>query len=402
MKIAVLHSSNQGFFPRFFTDLCRAVDKAGDDVRAFSPVSGNNLRRTLSRQTLWGHRLNWFIHFNLYRFTGLQDIFSYFSTLDLIRKLKSYDPDIFHLNVINECNICFPLLTRYLNKTGKHVVWTFHDCRTFTGRCAYFDEVQCFRWKTGCGNCPKGGLYSPSYIDNTHLEWKIRKSIFTGIRNLTIITPSEWLAGLVKASYFKNKDIRVIHNGIDTSSFSTPIEVETEILKHIEGKIVLGVAASWEHRKGLDTMIWLANHLPDKYHIVIVGKIPPHLQPSIPGRIVCIPPTDSKEKLIAIYQRASVFVNPTLADNFPTVNIEALGAGLPVVTFNTGGSAECIVPGCGISVRKGDNKAMLAAIIEILSHPMTYTKSNSIERSKDFSLKQYDKYIKLFHCFYEE
>lgn len=397
MKIAVLQSSYHGFFPRFFSDLKESTGKSGDEVRVYLPNSRKNKSASIDNKVIWGGRFNWFIHYRLYKITGLQDIFSFISTIDLIRKLKDYQPDVLHFNIMNEWNLCFPLLMLYLNRISKPVVWTFHDTRAFTGRCASFDEVQCFRWKLGCGKCPKGGLYWPSYIDNTHLEWKLRKKIFASIKNLTIVTPSHWMANHVKESFFKNKDIRVIHNGINTHSFSMEGNIVVEPLMNIKEKIILGVASSWQHRKGLDSFAWLSNHLPDGYKVVLVGGLQDELRPLLDKKILYLPKTKSKEELIAIYHCANVFVNPTLADNFPTVNIEALGAGLPVVTFRTGGSAECIDDYCGISVEKGDNEALLKAILKVLNHPEIYTKENSIRRSMDFSLNQFDKYVELYH-----
>lgn len=396
MKIAVLHSGNSGFFPRFYQDLCVAADKRGDEIMAFAPRSGLNLRRPLSRQIIWGNRWNWHFHFRMYKLTGLQDIWSPFSTYDLIRKLEAYDPDLVHLNVVNQWDTSFPQLIRYINKKGIPVVWTFHDTRVFTGRCAYFDEASCFRWQTGCGKCPKEGLYQPSLIDNTRLEWKLRNRWFNGIKKLHIVTPSEWMASLVKMSFLKDKPVTVINNGVDTTAFSKEINVIVDKLEGVQGKIVLGVAAGWEHRKGLDSMLWLSKHLPEGYQMVLVG-LRPGQESTLPDNIIGICRTNSKEELIAIYQKATVFVNATLADNFPTVNIEALGAGLPVVTFETGGSGECLAKGCGMSVPKGDNNALLKAVIEVASHPEFYSKENCIRRSRDFSLRQFDKYVELYH-----
>ena len=396
MKIAVLHSGNLGFFPRFYQDLCVAVDKRGDEIMAFAPRSGQNLRRPLERQILWGNRWNWHVHFRLYKLTGLQDIWSPFSTNDLIDKLKAYQPDLIHLHVVNQWDTSFPMLIRYLNKTGVPVIWTFHDTRVFTARCASFDEANCFRWQNGCGNCPKDGLYPPSLIDNTRLEWKLRNNWFNRIKNLYIVTPSEWLAGLVRQSFLKDKPITVINNGIDTTAFSQPMNINIPQLEGVKEKVVLSVAADWGHRKGLDTMIWMSKWLPEGYKIVLVGLKPSQMD-MIPKNIIGIQRTNSKEELIAIYQRASVFVNATLADNFPTVNIEALGAGLPVVTFETGGSAECLAEGCGLSVPKGDDEALLKAVIKVASHPEIFSKENCIRRSKDFSLAQFDRYVDFYH-----
>jgi len=397
MRIAVLQSANLGFFPRFYQNLCSLEEKSGDEIICFSPNSGQNRRRILEKQSLWGYCLNWFIHYNIYKWTGIQDLWSPFSTLLLIRKLKEYKPDIVHMNVMSECNMCFPILIYYLNKHNIPVVWTMHDCRAFTGRCAYFDEIECERWKTGCGKCPQKELYSPTKVDSSALQWKLRKKMFNSIKNLTIVTPSQWLADHVKNSFLKEKPLMVINNGIDTTEFSKPVDIQIPALEGIKDKIILGVAVGWAPRKGLYSMIWLSKHLPEGYQIVLVGGIQPDQEKNIPENIICLPRTNSKEELIAIYQRADVFVNPTLADNFPTVNIEALGAGLPVVTFKTGGSAECLDETCGIGVEKGNNEALLDAILEVCSHPDKYSRENCIKRSQCFSLKQFDKYIELYH-----
>lgn len=396
MRIAIVHSANIGFFPRYFQDLCFAIDKAGDDILSFVPNSGQNRRRPLERQVLWGFKWNWFAHFNLYKWTGIQDLWSILSTYDLCRKIKRYNPDIIHLNGVNEFILCFPYFVRFLNRLGKPVVWTFHDARYITARCASFEEDQCMQWQKGCRKCTPNAIYSPSKINNTYLQWKLKKTWFNEINNLTIVTPSQWLANHVKHSYLKDKPCIVIHNGIDTSEFSRPVNINIPALEGIKAKILLGVAVGWEHRKGLDSMIWLGENLPEGYQIVLVGGVKPELADSIPSNIICLPRTNSKEELIAIYQRADVYVNPTLADNFPTVNIEALGAGVPVVTFNTGGSAECIDDTCGISVEKGNNEALLKAIITVCNHPNQYSKENCMQRSLCFSISQFELYIELY------
>lgn len=396
MKIAILQSANLGFFPRFYRDLKQVSEGRGDEIVSFAPNSGQNRRNPLPKQILWGFRWNWFFHYYMYKLTGLQDIWSPISTLDLILKLRRERPDIIHFHIVNQWDICFPMLISYINKNSIPVIWTFHDTRAFTGRCANFDIASCEKWISGCGGCPRDALYWPSFIDNTHMQWRLRKRWFNGINSLYIVTPSEWLAGLVRSSFLKKKPVSVIYNGIDVSTFSKPQRIEIPQLKNINKRIILGVAARWQKRKGLESMLWLSEHIPQDLIIVLVG-VTPELRDALPNNIIGIPRTNSKDELIAIYQRASVFVNPTLADNFPTVNIEALGAGIPVVTFRTGGSSECLDEKSGISVPKGDNKALLSAVLKVISNPDVYSKENCIKRSKDFSLSQYDKYVELYH-----
>ena len=48
---------------------------------------------------------------------------------------------------------------------------------------------------------------------------KNKKAWFSGVPGLTIVTPSRWLADLVKQSYLKDYTVKVIHNGINLDIF---------------------------------------------------------------------------------------------------------------------------------------------------------------------------------------
>lgn len=396
MKIAVLHSGNIGFFPRYYKAINAAAKERGDNIALFVPNSGRNHRTILPDQQLWGTRLNWFIHSHLYKLTGVQDIFSVIETMCLIRKLKLYQPDLLHFNILNDKIINMPMLVNFINKHNIPVIWTMHDCRAFTGQCPYFDEVGCSKWKTGCGQCP----LCETKVDNTYFTWEIRRKYHAGIKNLTIITPSQWLANFVKLSIFKEHPIKVIYNGVDLSGFSKRIDCNVRKMFHIpESKhIVLGCAINWEERKGIIYFEKLVNILPSDYQIVLVGNINEGTRKQLcENNIICTGKTRNFEELVAWYQAASVLCNPTLADNFPTVNIEALAAGTPIVTFQTGGSPEAIDERTGIVVPQGNVEALCKAIIRIAEHRELYTKENCRQRSLLFSNNQYNKYIELYH-----
>lgn len=398
MKIAIVQIGNTGFFPKYYNAISDSIERNGDIVRLFVPNSSRNKRNTLSNQITFGTRFNWFIHYKLYKLTGIQDIFSFFATLNLVRKMKKYSPDVIHLNVINDKIINIPLFVRFVNKNNIAVVWTMHDCRAFTGQCPYFDEVDCFRWKIGCGKCP----ICETKIDNTHITWNIRRKWETKIKRMVIVTPSKWLANYVKQSFFKNYPVKVIYNGVDIDGFSkkTGLDVRKEYGIPENKKIILGCSISWEHRKGLGYFVQLAKTLPDGYHIVLVGNIDEEKKKKlVENNIICTGKTKTFDEMVAWYQTASVFCNPTMADNFPTVNIEALAAGTPVVTFNTGGSPEAIDESTGIVVEQGNIDKLYKAVIKVAENRNIYTKENSIRRSSMFSKNQYDLYVKLYHEF---
>ena len=396
MKIAILHSSNIGFFPRYYKSIYTASQKRGDEVSLFVPKSGRNKRNPLPGQVLWGTRINWLIHSRLHRLTGVQDVFSIIETISLIHKLKMFKPDLLHFNVINDKILCIPLLIKYINKHNIPVVWTMHDCRAFTGQCTYFDEVGCKRWKSSCGQCP----ICETRIDNTHITWKIRKKWHNGIHNLTIVTPSRWLADFVKQSFLKEHFVQVIYNGVDTKIFTKRPNYDVRLSYNIHQSkhIVLGCAVNWEKRKGLVFFEQLAEKLPSDYQIVLVGGIKEEKIKELSHKgIICTGRTKTVDELVAWYQSATVFCNPTLADNFPTVNIEALAAGTPIVTFKTGGSPEAINEHTGIVIPQGNTEALRDAVIKVAENRKFFTSDKCRMRSNLFTNKQYDSYIKLFH-----
>ena len=166
--------------------------------------------------------------------------------------------------------------------------------------------------------------------------------MFTGVPNLTLITPSEWLANLVRNSFLKEYPVTVIHNGIDTTIFKPRLFEAQELRKKfsLEGKqVLLGVASIWDKRKGLDDLLELSVQLKSYQQLVLIGLSKEQLN-KLPKEIIGLTTTDSVEELSAWYTLADVFINPTTQDNYPTTNLEAIACGTPVVSYPTGGSIE--------------------------------------------------------------
>ena len=137
-----------------------------------------------------------------------------------------------------------------------------------------------------------------------------------------------------------------------------------EVAQVIYSDVVLGVAFGWGERKGLDIFVNLSKILDDKYIIVLVG-VDEEQKKSLPANIIAIPKTQNQQQLAEIYSQADVFVNTTREDNFPTVNIEALACGTPVVTSNAGGSAEMVDDSCGFIVYTNKADEFAKCIIKV-------------------------------------
>lgn len=296
------------------------------------------------------------------RLLGKHGFYSKKATEELIEKLKNINPDIVHLHNIHGHYLNVELLFEYLSGNKKKVIWTLHDCWSYTGHCAYYDYVDCDKWQTQCHNCPALREYPRSLIfDRSKESFEDKKRIFNSVVDLILITPSKWLAEETKKSFLSEYPVQVINNGIDLSNFK-PSMGEFRKNNNLEGKfMILGVAGVWERRKGLDYFIELAKKTKDDEVIVLVG-LSKDQQNKLPNNIIGVSRTSSVKELAEIYTTADVFVNPTLEDNFPTTNLEALACGTPVITFDTGGSPEAVDDQTGIVVEKGDLEGLIKAV----------------------------------------
>lgn len=336
------------------------------------------------------------LHYILGRKFGLLGFFSIFSTIKLLWNIKKWNCSLIHLHNIHDHCINFPLLFRFIKKHNIPIIWTLHDCWSFTGRCPYFVMAKCDRWKNGCHDCPyPKNFYPQSHIDTSHMMWNLKRKWFTGIKNCTLITPSQWLANLVKQSYFKDYPIKVINNGIDLSVFQPTNSNFREKYVLVGKKIVLGVAFGWGKRKGIDVFIELAKRLPDDYRIVLVGT-DCNVDKLLPPKIISIHRTQNQKELAEIYTAVDVFANPTREDNYPTVNMESLACGTPVVTFRTGGSPEILDETCGSVVACDDVDAMESEIRRICKEK-PYSADACLARAKNFDMNdRFEEYVKLY------
>lgn len=329
---------------------------------------------------------------------------SYIATQKAIKEIKKIKPDIIHIHNIHGYYLNFPLLFKYLNSTNIPIIWTLHDCWAFTGHCAYFSYIGCNKWKEKCQKCKALDTYPKSIfnIDNSEKNFLLKKSIFPKNPNLILVPVSQWLSTLLKDSFFNSNRIIQIYNGIDTTQFNivdSKKKIKQQFAIGNKTKIILGVANVWDKRKGLEEFIKLSKLLINKNYIIILIGLSKKQIKLLPPNIIGITRTESIKELCEFYSAADVYINPTLEDNFPTTNLEAMACGTPVITYNTGGCKEAITEEVGVVIEKGDINKLISSIDKLTSINKEYfqQKCRSHIINNFNKEKQYQKYLKLYN-----
>lgn len=367
---------NSGSTGRIAADIKRALEAQGDECF----VAFGRGKSDEANTECISNKLDLYHHALMTRLTDKTGFYSKKATKRLIQKIGEFNPDIIHLHNIHGYYVNIEMLFKYLKKIGKPVVWTLHDCWTFTGHCSHFEYVKCEQWKTECRKCKCTEQYPSAWKDASKWNYNRKKNLFTGVDNMILVTPSQWLANLLGDSFLKKYPVQVINNGIETNVFKPTYGDIRDKYGLGTKKIVLGVANVWNQRKGLEDFLELSKKLDDNTIIVLVG-VSEKQKSNLPEKVIGIERTESKEELAELYSAADVFFNPTYEDNYPTVNMEALSCGTPVVTYNTGGAGEMVEDKACV-IEKGD-------YIKIVG--MLENCENMKEKMKNISLSGFDK-----------
>lgn len=326
------------------------------------------------------------------------------ATAQFVEWAKFYNPDIVHLHNIHGYYLNYPTLFKWLKEWGGPVVWTLHDCWPFTGHCAYYTFSECCKWQIECNHCPNLGNYPKSYWDGSRRNFKLKKESFLGLKNLTLVPVSDWLERDIEKSFLKDYPSIVIHNGVDLDVFK-PSDKKSEVREKyslVNKKLLLGVASGWHKLKGLEELKNLRDLLSCEYQIVLVGLTDAQIR-ELPYGITGITRTNNVQELVDLYSAADLFLNPTLEDNFPTTNLEALACGTPVITYNTGGSPEAIDYKTGLVIDYKDIKGFADGIISSIQN-----NSFSSQDCRDRAVRLFDKnkayksYIRLYETLLNE
>lgn len=292
---------------------------------------------------------------------------SRYATKKLISQLQDIKPDIIHLHHLHGYYINIKILFEYLFIAKIPVVWTFHDCWSFTGHCCYFDYVNCQKWITECNHCPQVKEYPKSLlVDRSRNNYNLKKILFSSIPEMVIVSVSKWLDSKVSQSFLKDVNHMMIYNGIDISVFKPSLnQNSTRINYGIKGSfMILGVASPWGKRKGFDDFLLLSKYLNLDETLVLVGLSDDQLK-MLPDNILGLRKTENQQQLVDLYNASDVFMNLSVEETFGLTTAEALACGTPCIVYNATACPEVIDSDTGIIVEKKDINGLVIAISSI-------------------------------------
>jgi glycosyltransferase involved in cell wall biosynthesis len=398
MKVLQINSTvNTGSTGRIAEGIgLKVIENGGESYIAY----GRSANISKSNPIKIGNQWDKAIHLVNTRLFDTHGFHSGNATKELIKKIEVIQPDIIHLHNLHGYYLNIEILFKFLKEWNKPVVWTLHDCWSFTGHCCYYERVKCTKWKTECSKCPLLKLYPQSYLfDNSKSNFHKKKNLFSLPANLHLVTVSNWLEEQVKESFHKHRIVQTIYNGINLEIFK-PIDITGLKEKHGFGakQIILGVANVWSDGKGLNSFIELSKLLKPEQLIILIGLKKDQVK-SLPENIIGIERTNSMTELAEFYNMADVFVNPSIAETFGMVTAEAMACGTPSVVYNSSAMPELITDAVGFIVNPNDYQSLFERINIILAHGKSDYSKSCVERAHLlFEMnKQFEEYISLYN-----
>jgi glycosyltransferase involved in cell wall biosynthesis len=337
-----------------------AIERGWKSIIAF----GRFPRKSKSDLIRIGSDLTVFIHFLQTRIFDNHCLGSKLATKRLIQKIREIKPDIIHLHHLHGYYINIEVLFSFLSGSSIPVVWTFHDCWSVTGHCAFFSEIGCEKWKTKCYECPQKMDYPSSLIfDRSEKNYYLKKRLFNSVQNMVLVPVSGWMDKIISDSFMKGIPTKLIYNGVDTNIFKPQDDDNSIREKYGVGNrfMLLSVANPWSRRKGFEDFITLAKVLRKDEVIVLVGLNDDQIR-QLPSNIIGIRRTENRQELINLYSTADLYVNLSVEESFGLTTAEALSCGTPVVVYNTTASPEIADIKSGFIVEKHDIGALMKVI----------------------------------------
>jgi glycosyltransferase involved in cell wall biosynthesis len=162
----------------------------------------------------------------------------------------------------------------------------------------------------------------------------------------------------------------VIYNGVDTRTFASASADRAKFKLPDDAFLLLFVGDLRTPRKNLGTVLHALKALPQRVHLAVAGYLPGSPYPAMARELGI----DSRVHFLGLVREmptlmrsVDTYVFPSRYEAMSLSLLEAMAAGLPVVTARTAGGAEVITPECGIVLDDPDDVSALAHAVQQLA-----------------------------------
>lgn len=338
LQINATDAGSTGTIMNMISD--RLINDGNESYTAigFCDKSVKSNKSNLYHKIVIGNTIDHKMHALLCRLFGCQGHYSYFSTKHFIKRIDSIQPDIVHIHNAHNNYLNYPLLFRELLNKNISVVITMHDCWWFTGKCTHYLPYNCFKWKDKCNHCPcKHKEQNSLFFDLSNKAFNTKKTTLLSNPNIVFVGCSNWISDMMHLSFLKNHRIVTINNGIDLSVFNNAFSVKDD-----NSFIILGTTAKWLVDENRSLLFHVDKWLTGKGKLLLIGS---NKEIDVELKNTLFIGSVAHNSMTTVFGKSDVFANPTRADTYPTINMEAISCGIPVVTYDVGGSGETVVDG---------------------------------------------------------
>lgn len=320
----------------------------------------------------------------------------------IAKQVAQINPDVVNMHWV--CNGYLKIET--LAQIKKPLVWTLQDMWPMTGGCHYSED--CDRYQKSCGQCPQ--LASSREADLSRQILQRKQKAWKNV-NLTIVTPSQWMADCVKASsLLSDRRVEIIPFCLDTKIYR-PLDKKfaRKTLGLPQDKLIVlfgALSATSDQRKGFHLLIPALQSLSrtswrDKIELAIFGASRPNEPIDLGLEAHYLGSFQDDLSLSLVYSAADVMVVPSQRESFGQTASEALACATPVVAFNATGLKDIVdhqFTGYLAQPYQSDDIAQGIAWILENPHRLSILSTNSREKAvKEFELERQAKlYSKLF------
>ncbi len=268
---------------------------------------------------------------------------TYLTKKRLNKLLVELKPDIINVHNLHGANWSPALIETCLNYAP--TVWTLHDMWSFTGRCAY--SYDCQKFISGCDDtCPTWHERPALHPKRINAAWQLRQKIFAKYPDLVAACPSRWLAKTAKQGMWHRHRVEVISHNLPLDVY---IPLERDLARHalgIETSMPVGLVVAhdlMERRKGINYLIEALSKINQPMTVVTLGQ----------GKLLienknihlhALGYIDHERSKVLAYNSADFLIHAAPVDNLPSVVLESIVCGTPVVGFPIGGMIDMVRP----------------------------------------------------------